>query len=295
MHFLVVRDGTGIVQVVMQEGRRRDTFEAADHLSQETRSIDPRHGARRRAGQGRVRDRRTGMEVVGPAHDYPITPKEHGADFLMDHRHLWLRSERQTAILRVRDEVINAVRDFFDGAASSWSTRRSSRPAACEGHEHAVRGQVLRGRQGVPDADRAALQRGHRDGARQGVLLRADVPRREEQDAAAPDRVLDGRARDGVRRPRRRHGARRGLLVERRGARARQARRRSSTLLERDIVEARGGAGAVPADHLRRGGEDARASKGLPFEYGDDFGGADETVLSEQFDRPVWSPLSRRR
>ena len=54
------------------------------------------------------------LEVVGESHDFPITPKEHGVDYLLDRRHLWIRSERQTAILRIRHEVINAVRDFFN-------------------------------------------------------------------------------------------------------------------------------------------------------------------------------------
>ena len=96
-------------------------------------------------------------------------------------------------------------------------------PAACEGHDDAVSGAVLRRADGVPDAERPALQRSQRDGARPRVLLRPDVPRREIEDAAPPDRVLDGRAGDGVRRPERRHGARRRARRLRRRPRARQA------------------------------------------------------------------------
>ena len=65
--------------------------------------------------------------------DYPITPKEHGIDFLMDHRHLWLRSERQHAILRVRHEIIDAVRDYFDGHGFTLVDTPIFTPAACEG------------------------------------------------------------------------------------------------------------------------------------------------------------------
>jgi asparaginyl-tRNA synthetase len=73
------------------------------------------------------------MDVVAPSHDFPITPKEHGVDYLMDRRHLWIRAERQTAILRVRHEVINAIRDFFNGEGFTLADTPIFTPAACEG------------------------------------------------------------------------------------------------------------------------------------------------------------------
>ena len=142
----------------------------------------------------------TALEVVAESHDYPITPKEHGVDFLLDRRHLWIRSQRQQAILRVRHEVINAVRDFFNDRGFILADTPIFTPAACEGTTTLFPVAVLRGRDRVPDAERAALQRSERDGARPRLLLRPDVPRREVEDAPPPDRVLDGRARDGVRR-----------------------------------------------------------------------------------------------
>src|SRR5205085_5442744 len=72
-------------------------------------------------------------EVVAPAHDYPITPKEHGTEFLMDHRHLWLRSRRQHAILKVRHAVVKAVRDFLDEDGFTLMDAPIFTPAACEG------------------------------------------------------------------------------------------------------------------------------------------------------------------
>ena len=75
----------------------------------------------------------SGFEVVSQAHDYPITPKEHGVDFLMDRRHLWLRAPRQQAILRVRHEVIDACRDFFDARGFILVDTPIFTPAACEG------------------------------------------------------------------------------------------------------------------------------------------------------------------
>src|SRR5207245_1907950 len=74
-----------------------------------------------------------GFTVVGESHDYPITPKEHGIDFLLDRRHLWIRTERQQAILRVRHEVINAVRDFFNSRGFILADTPIFTPAACEG------------------------------------------------------------------------------------------------------------------------------------------------------------------
>src|SRR6187399_2167062 len=134
IHFLVVRDGTGFLQVVM--GKRdvdEATFQKADHLSQESAIIvtgTVKEEPRTAGGYEMVA---TGLEVVNEAHDYPITPKEHGVDYLMDRRHLWIRAERQTAILRVRHEIINAVRDFFNDQGFILADTPIFTPAACEG------------------------------------------------------------------------------------------------------------------------------------------------------------------
>src|SRR5438876_4403724 len=75
----------------------------------------------------------TSVEVVGPSHEYPITPKEHGVDYLLDRRHLWIRSAPQQAILRIRHEIINAVRDFFNNRGFILADTPIFTPAACEG------------------------------------------------------------------------------------------------------------------------------------------------------------------
>src|SRR5436853_6528900 len=134
IHFLIVRDGTGFIQAVMSKAAvGEDTFKAADHLSQET-SVIVTGTARtdKRAPSGYEIDVKT-LEVVGESHDYPITPKEHGVDYLLDRRHLWIRSERQQAILRIRHEIINAVRDFFNGRGFILADTPIFTPAACEG------------------------------------------------------------------------------------------------------------------------------------------------------------------
>src|SRR5581483_4009665 len=134
IHFLIVRDGTGFIQAVMSKAAVGDEqFTLADHLSQET-SIIVTGTARadKRAPSGYEIDVKS-LQVVGESHDYPITPKEHGVDYLLDRRHLWIRSERQQAILRVRHEVINAVRDFFNTRGFILADTPIFTPAACEG------------------------------------------------------------------------------------------------------------------------------------------------------------------
>jgi hypothetical protein len=123
------------------------------------------------------------------------------------------------------------------------------------GNHHAVRGRLLRRREGLPDAIRAALQRGHGDGLRQDLLLRADVPRREVEDAPPPDRVLDGGAGDGLRDARGRQARGRGADLLHRRARARAAPPRAGNARARHR-QTGGRQAPVPAHLLRRGGGD---------------------------------------
>src|SRR6266850_2404163 len=134
IHFLILRDGTGFVQAVMSKAAvGEELFKTADHLSQET-SIIVTGTARadKRAPSGYEIDVKS-FEVVGDSKDYPITPKEHGVDYLLDRRHLWIRTERQHAILRIRHEIINAVRDFFNSRGFILADTPIFTPAACEG------------------------------------------------------------------------------------------------------------------------------------------------------------------
>src|SRR5580765_8980629 len=103
IHFLQVRDGSGFIQAVLSKAAvGDDVFRQADHLAQETAIVV--HGVARadKRAPGGFEIDATGLEVVSPSVDFPITPKEHGVDFLMDRRHLWIRSQRQQAILRIR-------------------------------------------------------------------------------------------------------------------------------------------------------------------------------------------------
>lgn len=113
--FLIIRDGTGICQcVATADALTPEEFASAQSLTQESSFIVTGSiRADERAPGGYEMDVRT-LQVVSLAHEYPITPKEHGVEFLADRRHLWIRSRRQTAILRIRHTIINAIRNFFD-------------------------------------------------------------------------------------------------------------------------------------------------------------------------------------
>src|SRR4029078_8958347 len=105
----------------------------ADHLSQESAIIVTGTVKEEPRAAGGYELVANGLEVVSEAHDYPITPKEHGVDYLMDRRHLWIRSERQTAILRVRHEVTASILDFFNNEGFILADTPIFTPAACEG------------------------------------------------------------------------------------------------------------------------------------------------------------------
>jgi asparaginyl-tRNA synthetase len=115
IRFVILRDGTGYVQCVFFKGNvSEEVFELADKIGQES-SIIVTGKVKEDARQvGGVELDATGLIVIQDAKDYPITPKEHGPEFLLDNRHLWLRSKRQVAIMRIRHRIIKAIRDFFD-------------------------------------------------------------------------------------------------------------------------------------------------------------------------------------
>ena len=114
IQFLIVRDGTGYLQCVVPKAEvAPEVWEAAEKATQESSlRVSGTVRAEKRAPGGYEMTARS-VEILGPSEGYPITPKEHGVDFLMNLRHLWMRSSQQHAVLRVRSEVEQAIRDFF--------------------------------------------------------------------------------------------------------------------------------------------------------------------------------------
>ncbi len=136
IHFLLLRDGTGIMQcVVRQDGTDPETFALCDRIPQESSLAltgTVREDRRAPGGYELLVEER-GIHVFQAAEEFPITPKEHGAAFLLDHRHLWIRSRRQWAILRIRARVIRAIRDWLDGNGFLNVDTPIFTPAAAEG------------------------------------------------------------------------------------------------------------------------------------------------------------------
>ena len=286
IHFLQIRDGSGFIQAVMSKAAVGDeAFKQADHLSQETSlSVTGQVRADARAPGGFELDVAS-LEVHQEAHDFPITPKEHGVDYLLDRRHLWIRSPRQQAILRVRHEVINAVRDYFNERDFILTDTPIFTPAACEGtttlfpvqYFEDTTAYLTQSGQLYNEADAMALGRVYCF----GPTFRAEKSKTRrhltefwmvepEVAYATLDDVIE---------------LAEGLVVS---VVSRVLKRRSKELkaLERDISKLE----SVQAPFPRLSYDEAAQilrDKGQPFEYGGDLGGTDETVLSEQFDRPV--------
>jgi asparaginyl-tRNA synthetase len=134
IHFILLRDGTGVIQcVASKSGLGPEQFAELERLTQES-SIEIRGRVRKdqRAPGGHELDV-TAFTIFQIADSYPITPKEHGTAFLMENRHLWLRSSRQHAIMKVRHEIIKACRDFFDDQGFTLVDTPIFTPNACEG------------------------------------------------------------------------------------------------------------------------------------------------------------------
>jgi asparaginyl-tRNA synthetase len=286
IHFLTVRDGSGFLQVVM--GKRdvdEATFQKADHLGQESAIIVTGSVKAEPRAVGGFEMIASGLDIVNEAHDYPITPKEHGVDYLMDRRHLWIRAERQTAILRVRHEIIDAVRDFLNSQGFILADTPIFTPAACEGTTTLFPVQyfddetayLTQSGQLYNEANAMALGKVYAF----GPTFRAEKSKTRrhltefwmvEPEMAYADLNDVITLAEG--------------LITSVVARVLDRRARELKALERDTSKLEG----VKAPFPRLKYDEAAKillDKGLPFQVGGDLGGTDETVLSEQFDRPV--------
>jgi len=134
VRFLLIRDGTGIIQATLFSSQKDDPlFQQFDVLTLESSVIVRGSVREEKRAPGGVELGIKELEAIQVAEDYPITPKEHSTPFLMEHRHLWLRSRKQHAVLQVRAEVIRAIRDFFDGRGFRLMDTPILTPSACEG------------------------------------------------------------------------------------------------------------------------------------------------------------------
>lgn len=134
LQFIMVRDGTGIIQaVVFRDDVGDELFEKCLNLTQESSLKVTGVVAEDKRAKGGYELQVKDVSILQIAPEYPISPKEHGIDFLMEHRHLWLRSSLQHAILKVRHEIIRACRDYFDSLGFTLIDAPIFTPSACEG------------------------------------------------------------------------------------------------------------------------------------------------------------------
>jgi len=286
--FPIFRDGTGLIQgVAVKSAISPEVFERIKSLTQESSvKVTGKVRADQRAPGGFELDV-SDLEVIQrvPADQpYPITPKDHGVEFLMDHRHLWLRSTRQRAILGVRHEIIKAVRDFFDGRGFTLVDTPIFTPAACEGtttlfevNYFDEKAYLTQSGQLYNEAAAAAVGKTYCF----GPTFRAEKSKTrrhltefwmvEPEVAFAQLEDVCVLAEEMV-----------ALIVERVLAN----RRGELQTLERDVTKLE--KITLPFPRLRY--DDAvkyLQEKGGEIQWGGDFGGGDETILSERYEKPV--------
>jgi asparaginyl-tRNA synthetase len=285
--FLLLRDGTGIVQSVIVKGQVPDdiltTFET---LTQES-SLSIRGKVRReeRAPGGFELDLTAIQKIYHIAHEYPITPKEHGIEFLADRRHLWLRSSRQHAILRVRHCNIKAIRDFYDGRGFTLVDSPILTPAACEGTstlfatDYFDLGKAYLTQSGQLYAEASAMAMGkvycfgptfraEKSKTRRHLtefwMVEPEVAFNDLNDTMdLAEEFLEYIVQNVLR------DCQQELKV-----------------LERDTTKLQNVKKPLPRITYDEAVKILH-EKQMPFEWGNDLGGTDETVVSEQFDRPV--------
>ena len=284
--FLVVRDGSGYAQAVVSKAAvSPEAWQAVEDAGQES-SLELTGVVRadQRAPGGYEVDV-AALNVIHAVRDYPITPKEHGTAFLMEHRHLWLRSARQHAILRIRHAVIKATRDFLDDDGFTLVDTPIFTPAACEGTTTLFPVQYF-------DEGMAYL-------TQSGQLY-------NEATAAAHGKVYCFGPTFRAERSKTRRHLTEFWMVEPEMAfahltdafavaerlicfvvgRVLETRQEEFKTLERNVSALENVRPPFPWLHYDDAIKLVR-SKGSETQWGSDFGGTDETVLGQAFDRPV--------
>jgi asparaginyl-tRNA synthetase len=286
IHFLQVRDGSGIVQAIMGKNDvSPEVFESCETLPYEaslsvtgTVKADPR-------APGGVELQVSGCEIHHvPAAEYPISKQAHGPDFLLSNRHLWLRSRKPHATLRIRDAVITAIRRFFDERGFICLDAPIFTPSACEGTTNLFEVQYFDEKCYLTQSGQLYMEAGAMAFGKVycfGPTFRAEKSKTRrhltefwmvepEVAYANLDDIMD-LAEDFI-----------VAIVKHVLERCRP----ELEVLERDVSKLERVEKPFPRMSYREAAALIR-EKGLPFEEGNDFGAPDETAISEHFDRPV--------
>ncbi|MCX7797499.1 MAG: asparagine--tRNA ligase [Melioribacter sp.] len=284
--FLIMRDGSGYVQCVVVKNNVDDNvFEIADKITQES-SFEVKGKVReeKRAIGGYELDV-IDLKLISLSQNYPITPKEHGIEFLMDNRHLWVRSKKQVAILKIRHRIVKAIRDFFDSRGFVLFDPPIITPNACEGTstlfeiDYFDLGKAYLTQSGQLYAESGAMALGKVYSF--GPTFRAEKSKTRrhltefwmvEPEMAFYD--LDDNmdlAEEFLE-----------YIVQT----VLEERREELKELERDTSKLEKVVRPFPRITYDEAVEILRKN-GVDFQWGNDFGGGDETIISEQFDKPV--------
>lgn len=286
IHFIILRDGSGYLQCVYFKGNiSEDVFETAGRIGQESSiAVTGRVKKEPRAPGGYELDG-TDLKVIHEAKDYPITPKEHGIEFLIDHRHLWLRSSKQVAILNIRHRVVKAIRDFFDNKGFTLFDTPILTPNAVEGTsnlfetEYFDLGKAYLTQSGQLYAEAGAMAfgkvytfgptfRAEKSKTRRHLtefwMIEPEVAFADlNDDMDLAEEFLEYVVQTVIRE-----------------------KQEELKVLERDTSKLENVKRPLPRISYDEAVEILK-KKGIDFQWGNDLGGTDETVVSEQFDRPV--------
>ncbi|MBX3039869.1 MAG: asparagine--tRNA ligase [Bdellovibrionaceae bacterium] len=284
--FLELRDGTGIVPCILFKGECTDAaLENFEKITQETTIKVTGTVRKHPKHEGVFEIGAEDVEILALAEPYPISPKDHGTDFLMENRHLWLRSKRQHAIMRVRHEIVSAIRDFFDGRGFTLTDAPIFTPSACEGTSNLFETKYFdesmylsQSGQLYMEATAAALGKVYCF----GPTFRAEKSKTRrhliefwmvEPEVAFNDMYDNMELAE--------------QFVEYIVQRTLKNRPDELKVLERDTSKLEVIKGSFPRLHYTEAA--ALVKKENPdFVIGDDFGAPDETVISSKFDKPVF-------
>lgn len=286
LKFLILRDGTGYVQCVVFKGNvSPELFELADQLTQEASfEITGTVRAEARSVGGYELDV-TDLKLIAPSVDYPITPKDHGIEFLIDHRHLWVRSKKQVAILKIRHRIVKAIRDFFDTRGFTLFDPPIITPNACEGTstlfemDYFDLGKAYLTQSGQLYAESGAMALGKIYTF--GPTFRAEKSKTRrhltefwmvEPEMAFYDLNDDMDLAEE--------------FIEYIVQTVLTDMKEELKEVERDITKLESIKRPFPRISYDEAVEILRAN-GVDFEWGNDLGGADETIIGEKYDRPV--------
>ncbi len=288
--FLELRDGTGMVSCVYYRGTEpgqcnEEAWNNFDKMTQESSvkvtgivKAHPKHAGVFELGA-------ESLEIIHQAEEYPVTHKEHGTDFLMDNRHLWLRSKRQTAIMHIRHEIVMAVRDFFDGRGFTLTDAPIFTPSACEGTSNLFETQYFdekaylsQSGQLYMEATAAALGKVYCF----GPTFRAEKSKTRrhliefwmvEPEVAFNDLYDNMELAE--------------QFVEYIVQRVLKNRPDALKAIERDTSKLEPIKGSFPRLHYDEAAKIIK-KENPDFIIGDDFGAPDETIISSKFDKPVF-------